>query len=664
MNHPISLVAGDHAVQFGYIENIGNLSIGTDRQTKSGVLKVEIGALTGSVINLSSPELYIAPTPRTTPPRLAPRSFPLLLGRREAVKLATNMLPYAQSIEFYGVGGIGKTALLRHLSHHPTIVPAFPDGIIYCRLTRTQTIADIFQVLFDAFYDCKTPFQATHLQIRQALAGKKALVILDGLNWPREAVDQLVNDLPDLTFLFAGLDRHIWGEMKSIELRGLSIPEAVSLIVQALGYDLTSAEKVEAEKIGTALNGHPLRILQAIALAQTEKQPLATISQQISTATTPSHWADYLMARLPQPQRVIMALLLALGANVALGAEAIVGITNLPDGKSALEALLRRNLIEIDGDRVRLSSALVEGLPQNPDLTAWMARSISFLTQWVQQHQGSPDVIRQESDAILRSLEAATAAGRWSDVLVLGRAIAGALALSGQWGTWETVLQSMLAAAKATGDQTMEAFVLHELGTRSLCLNQVTEAHTYLSQALELRQGLGDQAAIAATSQNLQFLSAVPSVYQSQPISKPQSAEPRKLRVRPWLGGGVAALSLAIGLIFSQGRPSPVPVSVPTLTVTPPAPSPASPASPASPPPPSSPPPPPASPPPITATLAQPSPAKITPGESSKLCYEVTNASSAKLNNESLNLQKPCITVSPTATTTYSNGQRWAATNL
>jgi hypothetical protein len=38
----------------------------------------------------------------------------------------------------------------------------------------------------------------------------------------------------------------------------------------------------------------------------------------------------------------MIALLLALGANVALGAEAISNITNLPDAKAVLEALLRR----------------------------------------------------------------------------------------------------------------------------------------------------------------------------------------------------------------------------------------------------------------------------------------------------------------------------------
>jgi hypothetical protein len=609
--------AGRDLIQFGHIEH---LEIGTDRKMNNGMLKVEIGSLTGSVVNIASSDLYLPPMPRSTPVRLAPRAFPLLIGRREAVKQVLDVLPYEQSVEFYGAAGIGKTAVLRYLSHHPTIVPAFADGMIYYRLSHRQTVADVFQILFDAFYECKTPFQATHLQIRQALTGKKALVILDGLNWPREAIDQLVNELPDLTFWFAGLDRHLWGEGKSIGLRGLAVNEVIAVIAQALGYELNLTDRVAAETIGTALDGHPLRILQAIALAQTEQQSLATIAQQVKAATASSSWAEYLTARLPQPQRVIIALLMALGANVALGAEVVVGITNLPDGKAVLEMLLRRNLVEIEGDRVRLSSNLLEGLPQHTDLTSWMERSISFLTQWVQQHQGSPTVILQESDVILRSLEVATAAGRWSDVLILGHSIAGGLALGGQWGTWETVLQSMLEAARATGDQTMEAFVLHELGTRLIGLNQVPEAQTYLSQALEIRQGLGDPAAIAATKQNLHFLSGGWLVDWS------------------WLVGGFVGLLLAISLIVLRSTwPSPQP---PPSPVPPPTPASIAPSTIPSP----------------TVIMLDPAqPANIKPGESSTLCYEVTNASSAQLNNgQSLNLQDSCITVSPTETTTYS----------
>ncbi|MCU0568667.1 MAG: hypothetical protein MUF49_18975 [Oculatellaceae cyanobacterium Prado106] len=558
----ISLNAGDHAVQFGHIGHLENLSV-------DGVLKVEIGSLTGSTINLSSSDLYIPPTPRSTPVRLTPRSFPLLIGRKEEIKIALGTLPYEHSIEFYGSAGVGKTALLRHLSHHPAIAPAFTDGIIYHRLRYGETVTDLLQVLFDAFYESKTRFQATTLQIRQALASRKALVILDGLAFKREDIDQLLNELPDLTFLFATGDRCAWSHVKSVGVQGLALHEAIALVTQAIGHDLNPAERADAEKLCTILEGHPLRILEAIAWIQAEKQSLAAIVQRL--AAKPSHWANFLLSSLSKPQRWIIALLTILGTNVALGAEIISGITHLPNVQAVLETLLQRHLIEMEGDCVRLTCSSLETLQKHSDLTPYRERSIHFLTQWVQQQQGLPEAILQESDAILRALEWAVEAGQWSDALVLGRSLEGVLALNGQWGTWETVLQSVLEAARATGEQATEAFALHELGTRSLCLNQVTEAQSFLSQALQIRESLGDRVAIEATTHNLQFLTAIPPIPlpPSQSVPQPRVIPTSRVPKGLLIGGG-AMLCLTFGFFLSSQRlfpslsPSPEPSPSPS----------------------------------------------------------------------------------------------------
>ena len=58
----ISLVAGDRAIQFGYIEHIENLAIGRDR-IENGTLNIEIGSLTGGIVNLSAANLQLPPAP-------------------------------------------------------------------------------------------------------------------------------------------------------------------------------------------------------------------------------------------------------------------------------------------------------------------------------------------------------------------------------------------------------------------------------------------------------------------------------------------------------------------------------------------------------------------------------------------------------------------------
>ncbi len=544
----------------------------------------------GNRVTLASPENQHFPQPRPLPVRLPPRRFPLLLGRREDVTVAVNTLPYNQPMEFYGSAGIGKTALLRYLAHHPEIAPAFSDGIVYHRLVRHQTVSDLLQVLFNAFYECPTPFKATDMQIRDAL-NKKALILLDGATLTREEVDGLLNDLPSCTLLFASLERQLWGEGRAVELGGLPPNEAVALVAQELGHPLSPEERSDAEKLCIALEGHPLRILQAVAIAREEKHSLAAIVQRVQSPATTGTWTKDILLSLTEPQKLILTLFAALGVNIALKAEHIAKITELPDLKPALEALLRRNLIQANDERYNLTSNLIEELQQEKwNLTHWMERTTSFFTKWVQQHCGTPEQLLQEQDIILQVLEEAVGAGHWSIVLHLGRTVEGILALSGQWGDWDLVLKWMLLAARAMGDRAAEAFVLHQLGTRSFCLSEIANAQSYLTEALEIREVLNDQAGIEVTRHNLNFLVEPPPLPDPppqplpEPLPEPRPNPPNQKKRLFILGGGIAVLLLALLLLFlkhpdlfrypcnivsSPGEPPP-----PTPPPTPPTPSP------------------------------------------------------------------------------------------
>ena len=79
MTPNVSLNAGDHAIQFGYIEHLGNLSISHEQVAHNGLLQVQIGSIVGGVVNITSPDIQLPPRPRTTPILLRARPFPLLL---------------------------------------------------------------------------------------------------------------------------------------------------------------------------------------------------------------------------------------------------------------------------------------------------------------------------------------------------------------------------------------------------------------------------------------------------------------------------------------------------------------------------------------------------------------------------------------------------------
>jgi hypothetical protein len=96
--------------------------------------------------------------------------------------------------------------------------------------------------------------------------------------------------------------------------------------------------------------------------------------------------------------------------------------------------------------------------------------------------------------------------GRWEGVLRLGQATEGPLAVRGHWGAWAETLKRELEAARQLGDRAAEAWSLHQSGTRALCLEDAPTARRDLSEALRLRESLGDREGAAVTRHNLKLL--------------------------------------------------------------------------------------------------------------------------------------------------------------
>jgi len=153
-------------------------------QVAVGNYILQIGAIHGGVVNVAPSGEQPRPRPRPSPVFLLPRPFPGILDREAEVSTATAALQSAVPVEFYGQAGLGKTTLLRHLAHHLPDTP-FPDGIIYLS-ARDQTVADLLQSLFDAFYQSNAPLKPTGAQVQHALQDKQALILLDDVNLERD----------------------------------------------------------------------------------------------------------------------------------------------------------------------------------------------------------------------------------------------------------------------------------------------------------------------------------------------------------------------------------------------------------------------------------------------------------------------------------------------
>jgi hypothetical protein len=519
---------------------------------------IQIGSIHGGVVNIVQPEQQPRPQPRPTPVFLRPRPFPGMLDRETEVSAATDALQSATPVEFYGQAGVGKTTLLRHLSHHPTAT-SFPDGIVYLS-ARHQPADDLLQSLFDAFYESDVPFKPTDAQIRHALQGKQALILLDDVEMARDEVETLIDSAPGCTFLLASPERRLWGEGRAMSLHGLPMDDAPALVKRELGRPLSPEEETAAQGLCTTLGCHPMHLLQAAAMAREESRSLAEVARRTQAPSPAEALTAEMLNPLQEPERQILAVLAALD-GAPLSTEHLAALMGLADVMPVLETLMRRGLLQAHLSRYSLAGGLGEYLQQVWDLTLWEERLLAYFTTWAERHRSATDRLLEEADAILQTLKWAAGTGRWKEVLRLGWTVEGALALGARWGAWAQVLQWALQAARALADQAAEGWALHQLGSRALCLGDAAAARTSLSQALHMREAIGDRVGAAVTRHNLGLLPGAPPAPPRKPPAAKAGPSPAA-----WLvlaASAVIAVSLLVGLaiLVITPRPTPPPVT-------------------------------------------------------------------------------------------------------
>jgi len=526
------LAVGSHIIQ-------GDVS----GQVAMGSHITQIGSFHGILVN-PPPAQQPTVRPRPSPITLRPRPMRGFVDRESEVSIVHTACLKQPPVNVHAAAGMGKSSLLRHLAHHLPAAP-FPDGILHLAACHT-TLPDLLQSLFDAFFESDTLFKPSPAHIRLALQSKQALVLLDDVGLARQDIDALLDAAPACTFILASEERCVWGEGQILALGGLPPDAAQALIEREMGRPLTPQERPVIPLLHADFKGHPLRLLQATALAREEGRGLEQIAQALHTPSPPHALANRQLRTLSEPQGHALAALAAL-KGAPLSAEHLAALIGLDDAQPVLDALLRQELIQTRSPSYSISGNLGDMLSQVWDLTPWAEKALAHLTARAETQRDDPAGLSAITPALLQSLAWAMQSRRWPEALRLARAIEGGLILNKQWGAWEQVLQGALAAARSGGDQPAYAWALHQIGSRALCLGNVQAAQSALAEALKLREALGDQDGAAATRHNLQAipkLTAPPQPPSAGPVA-PQAAG------IPWLK---TVLILAIvGLVGVAG---------------------------------------------------------------------------------------------------------------
>ncbi|NET51196.1 MAG: hypothetical protein F6K09_21475, partial [Merismopedia sp. SIO2A8] len=283
----------------------------------------------------------LSPWQKRTQPTPNSQCVPItrLLNRQAEVKAAIATLHAGGTIEFSGEPGIGKTALLRALSHHPQLTLRFPGGMVYQRVYE-RPIDDVLQSIFEALYqprqdgggtkpslststfaasDPSRLYKPLLNQIQSLLEQQHIGVVLDELGW-REVGFSPSGVLPNVPLLLATVMpsghpvSHPVGmsKVQQFALTGLPLQEAIVLFEEGLGRSLQPRESQLVEQLCQQLEGYPRRLVQYAALVRHRQYGLKDLLEQLRSGMEPEEVVFQWMSGLHEVDRSIIAILAAL----------------------------------------------------------------------------------------------------------------------------------------------------------------------------------------------------------------------------------------------------------------------------------------------------------------------------------------------------------------
>jgi hypothetical protein len=463
-----------------------------------GRLVLDIGEPGGAVLREAARGERAQFRPQPAPVLLQPSLIRGLVDRQAELAAAMSALDTGVPVEIIGPPGIGKTALLRHLAHHPRA--SLVDGTVYLS-ARHRLPMDLRQRIFDAFYASQTPCRPMDADIRRGLQDKHALILLDEVSLTQHELEEVFDIAPRCAFVVAARERCLWGEGRTIALAGLPVEDAIAFLERELERTLEPDERSAAADVVAALEGHPLRIRQAAALIRDRDIPPDGWAEHL---TADSLIAELLASVDDRERRVLLALAALAGVPIAL--QHVAGIADLMDVELTLTTLARRGLVARHQSRYRLMDGVADRLRRTEDFKPPVNRAITYFTAWADRQRRNPESLLEAADALARVQEHAADERRWGEALRLGRQLERPLAAGGGWGAWGFVLERCLTGAKAIGDRSVEARAFHQLGTRFVCLADADAARRMLDRAASLRDELGETAAAAVSRRNLGFI--------------------------------------------------------------------------------------------------------------------------------------------------------------
>ncbi|MBF9067463.1 ATP-binding protein [Streptacidiphilus fuscans] len=438
-----------------------------------------------------------------------------LLEREEQCARLRELLVQGRSVRLTGPHGSGRSAVLEAVG--ASCAGLLPGGVVRLSAYR-KPLGDLLQDLYAALGGAPGHRPARR-ELPQLLAGHRAAVLVDDVDFGGEMLDELMLAAPDCSFLIAATPDAATpttgAPVEESRLTGLSRAGCLELLTKLACRSLDESERAWAVDLWFESEGLPLRFVQAAALLRHRELAIDALAggmveldedlvplPSVAESAAP---AARIARGLSEPARAVLRLAAALGGDFPTPPH-LPALVDVGHGEVALEELVEAGLAEeVPGGTHRLvegTAALLAG--EWPE--TGVRNAAQHFAWWTGHGAVTEAQIAVEAEVLLSVLRTDQDAGRHEQVVLLARACAPAFGLALRWGAWERALRHGLESARATGSVAEEAWFHHELGVLTFCAGAYERSRAELEASVALRGALADARGTANGRHVLELL--------------------------------------------------------------------------------------------------------------------------------------------------------------
>ncbi len=451
-------------------------------------------------------------------PFLAPtRPAQLLIGRDRLKEELRRSLAEGY-VAFYGMPGVGKTALALDLTYDPVLLAAYPDGVLWASLgPRAEVLAQLSMWASHvglSRQDLPAPSIAGWSEaIHHAIGIRRFLLVVDDA-WDADdalafqvggpnCCHVLTTRVPSVAFEFGG---------PVIQVPELG-PEDGLRLIDGLAHDAVVREPSMTRELVSLVGGLPLtltllarhlravtetdgdRLAETAAQLRTASKRLALGRRQAPAGTHPgiAHWTplstlavmelsrDWLT---PAHQRAFDQLGVFPAKPSTFSKRAATAVADCDEG--ALEQLVQAGLLErARGSRFAMHQ-VVSDFASHRGGTGLAERRLAgyYVAALMEEATVTSDQFERDYGNVLAAMEYAAAHGMYQTLLQGMDAAYPLLVNRGLYAVAEPHLRHALEAARAVGDAAAEARTLLRLGTVIAERGDLHHGEEYFGQAL------------------------------------------------------------------------------------------------------------------------------------------------------------------------------------